>query len=774
MSSINARIVTLLLAGLLGVAAVVTAAQVLPATPIRQPTAGTVAPAGYPKLPMALQSAPRGAPNVVIVLLDDVGFAAPSTFGGPIETPTLQRLADEGLRYNRFHTTAICSPTRAALLTGRNPHAVGVGAVLNTPSAYPGYNGMLPRSAATLAEILRQHGYGTAAFGKWHLAPEWESSPAGPYDRWPLRQGFDHFYGFLPAEVDQFAPTLVQDQTFITAPKRADYHVTEDLADQAIAWMQRHRSAAPERPFFAYFAPGAAHAPLQVPPQWIERHRGRFKAGWDRLREESFARQKALGVIPADAVLTPRPAELPAWDSLTADQRRIAERYMETYAGFLEHTDVQIGRLRSALEQMGVLEDTLFIYIVGDNGASGEGGPEGSIRYMARIQGVAETTADMLARLDEIGGPKVHAHYNAGWAWALNTPFPWMKQIASHLGGIRNPLVISWPKRIRDRGGLRAQFAFISDLMPTVLEAAGIEAPAVVNGVTQQPIDGISLLPTFEAADLPSPRRTQYFNVYGNRAIYHDGWMAAAFRGRAPWDVRKPITGSTLEDRWELYDLDADFSQSRDLAAAQPAKLAEMQALFWHEAGRNQVLPLIDNAQTAGLPHLMSGRQHYTLFAGSRGIPEMQSPPVMWRSHTLIANVELPRRTRGGVVVAYGGIAGGWALHVDAQRRPVYSYNFADAQMFNVVGDRPLPAGASRIELSLDYDKPMSGGPATAVLKVDGRESGRLRIGKTVPYLFSIHETLDVGIDLGGPVTAAYAAETPFDGAIRDVTIEIR
>jgi arylsulfatase A-like enzyme len=733
-----------------------------------------ILPTDYPKMKMSLQSSPRGAPNVVVVLLDDVGFAAASTFGGPIDTPSLQQLANEGLRYNRFHTTAICSPTRAALLTGRNPHAVGVGAVLNTPSAYPGYNGLLPKSAATIAEILRQNGYGTAAFGKWHLAPEWESSPAGPYDHWPVRQGFDHFYGFLPAEVDQFAPTVVQDQTFITRPRRAGYHLTEDLADQAIAWMQRHRSATPDRPFFAYFAPGAAHAPLQAPKAWIERYKGRFAQGWDRLREESFARQKSLGVIPADAVLTPRPEALPAWDSLTRDQRKLAERYMETYAGFLAHTDAQVGRLRSAIEKMGELDNTLFIYIVGDNGSSGEAGPMGSIRYMSSIQGVPETTADMLAHFDDIGGPKVHAHYNAGWAWALNAPFPWMKQIASHLGGIRNPLVISWPSRIKDRGGLRDQFAFVADLAPTILAAAGVEAPATVNGVAQQPIDGLSLLSTFDDAKAPSPRRTQYFNVYGNRAIYHDGWLASAFRGRTPWDVRKPISRSVLEDRWELFNLANDFSQSRDLAKEQPAKLAELQALFWHEAGRNQVLPLIDNAQTAGLPVLFGGRKRVTLYAGSRGIPEMQSPPVVVSSHTLTARIDLPRKSRGGAVVAYGGIAGGWALHVDTNRRPVYSYNFVDAQTFRMVGDQPLPVGESKITLDLDYDKPMSGGPATAIMKVNGRETGRMRIERTVPFLFSIHETLDVGIDLGGPVTDGYTAETEFDGQIRDVVIDMR
>ncbi|MBM4239478.1 MAG: arylsulfatase, partial [Gammaproteobacteria bacterium] len=371
------------------------------------PASAQVLSTDYPKMKMSLQTSPRGAPNVVVVLLDDVGFAAASTFGGAIDTPSLQQLANEGLRYNRFHTTAICSPTRAALLTGRNPHAVGVGAVLNTPSAYPGYNGLLPKSAVTIAEILRQNGYGTAAFGKWHLAPEWESSPAGPYDHWPIRQGFDHFYGFLPAEVDQFAPTLVQDQTFVTRPRRAGYHLTEDLADRTIAWMQRHRSATPDRPFFVYFAPGAAHAPLQAPKAWIERYKGRFAQGWDRLREESFARQKSLGVIPTEAVLTSRPEALPAWDSLTRDQRKLAERYMETYAGFLAHTDAQVGRLRIAVEQMGEFDNTLFIYIVGDNGSSGEAGPMGSIRYMSSIQGVPETTADMLARFNDIGGPKV-------------------------------------------------------------------------------------------------------------------------------------------------------------------------------------------------------------------------------------------------------------------------------------------------------------------------------------------------------------------------------
>ncbi len=735
---------------------------------------GSVDPKQYPKLKMGLVGAPKDAPNVVVVLLDDVGFGAASTFGGPIATPALQKLADSGLRYNQFHTAAICSPTRAALLTGRNPHAVGVGAVLNTPAAYPGYNGVMPKSAATIAEVLRQNGYGTAVFGKWHLAPEWESSPAGPYDRWPIRQGFDHFYGFLPAETDQFAPTLVQDQSLIETPRRPDYHVTEDIADQALRWIHRHRSSSPSRPFFAYIAPGAAHAPLQVPKSWITKYRGQFAAGWDRLRSESFERQKRLGVIPANSRLSPRPSDLPAWDSLSPSQKKIAQRYMETYAGFLEHTDAQIGRVVQGLEEMGEFDNTLFIYIVGDNGSSGEGGVTGSLRYMASLQGVDETLEEGLARIDEIGGPKVQAHYNAGWAWALNSPFPWMKQIASHLGASRNPMVISWPKRIRERGGLRDQFAFVSDIAPTILAAAGIDAPAVVNGVTQQPIDGLSLLGTFNDAALPSPRKTQYFNVYGNRAIYHDGWWASAFRGRAPWDVRKPMTRSIFDDQWELYDLRKDFAQSIDVAAENPAKLDELKSLFWHEAGRHQVLPLIDNQQTGGLPHLLMGQKRYVLFDGAVGIPETQSPPVMFASHTIRATVDIGASGNVGNIVSYGGVGGGWQISVGSDRKPVYLYRFADTAPIELRSSGPLSRGKNVIEVTFDYDKPMSGGGASVAMRVNERDAGRLRLTKTIPYIFSIHETLDVGTDLGGLVATGKNAATDFDGRIHQVIVDIR
>lgn len=749
-------------------------AQTLPDVKAQQTPPGTVITAEVPKIKMALQQAPANAPNIVIVLLDDVGFAAASTFGGPIPTPALDRLAQRGLRYNRFHTAAICSPTRASLLTGRNPHAVGVGAVLNTPSAYAGYSGLMPKSAATIAEILRQNGYNTAAFGKWHLAPEWESSPAGPFDRWPLRQGFEHFYGFLPAEVDQFAPALVQDSSPVPTPLKPNYHVTEDLADRAIAWMQRHRSIAPTRPFFTYFATGAAHAPLQVPRNWIDRFRGQFDQGWDRLREQSFARQKELGVIPANTQLTARPAEIPAWETMSPTQRRVSSRLMETYAGFLAHTDAQVGRMLDALLSMGAMDNTIFIYIVGDNGGSGESEAQGSMHYMANVQGVRNDSAEMLAHLNEIGGPDSHVHAGAGWSWAMNTPFQWMKQIASHLGGIRNPMVVSWPEGIKDAGGLRQQFAFVSDIAPTLLEAAGIAIPAVVNGVAQQPVDGVSLLPSFADAKAPSARRTQYFNVYGNRSIYHDGWMASAFRGRAPWMVRQPITRPTFEDRWELYNLEQDFSQSQDLAKENPAKLQELQSLFWVEAGRNQVLPLIDNVQGEGLPHLSQGRKQFQYFAGSRGIPEMQAPPVMFRSHTITANVNLPRGAGGGVVAAYGGVAGGWVLHVDRNRRARYSYKFSNNLIYTLVSKSPLPAGDATIAVNFDYSKPMTGQPATAVMMINGKDAGRVKIEKTMPFLFSIHETFDIGIDTGGPVIHDYQPDVVFDGTIGSVNIEIR
>ena len=755
--------------------------QVLPVPEVSRPAPGTVIRQEAELLKMGLRQAPEGAPNVVIVMLDDVGFGAASTFGGPIPTPALESLAKGGLRYNRFHTTAICSPTRAALLTGRNPHAVGIGAVLNTPSPYPGYSGLLPRSAATVAEILRQNGYATGAFGKWHLAPEWETSPTGPYDHWPLQQGFDHFYGFLPAETDQYAPGLVNDNTFIPTPHRPGYHLTEDLADQAIAWVQRQKAAAPNKPFFLYFTPGGTHAPLQAPKEFRERFRGQFAQGWDRLREETYARQKQLGVIPGGTALTPRPNEIPAWDSLPPEQRAVASRLMETYAGFLAHTDAQVGRVATALQTMGVFDNTLFIYIVGDNGASSEGGLQGSLNYMAQLQGSADTPADMQKRIDEIGGPTTHAHYPAGWAWATNSPFQWTKMVASHLGGIRNPLVVSWPARIHDAGALRNEWAFVADLMPTVLDAAGITPPAIINGVAQQPITGKSLLANVLEAKPAVAHRTQYFQVYGNRSIYHDGWMASAFRGRAPWNIRKPLATSPLDDRWELYHLDEDFSQAHDLAASQPQKLQELRDLFNVEAGANQVYPLLDNNVPELLPRLSSGRKDFTFYGGTGNLPESQAPLLGYRSHTLRAEVDLPAGSHGGVVAAMGGVGGGWALLVDAQRHPVYVYNYFGRQTTRVVFPRALPAGRSTLEVNFDYTKPGTGAPAQVKLAANGAAPVASELAQTVPFLYSIHETFDVGFDSGSAVgdyrnlgQPPYAGEARFAGEVVRLDVALR
>jgi arylsulfatase len=744
---------------------------VLPAPQVEQRPPASPLPADAIKAPVRLPHAPPGAPNIVVVLLDDVGFGAAGTFGGPIPTPTLDALAKEGLRYNRFHTAAICSPTRAALLTGRNPHAVNIGAVLNTPSPYDGYNGELPRSAATVAEILRQNGYGTAAFGKWHLAPEWETSPAASHEHWPTQQGFDHFYGFLPAETDQYAPLLTLDATPVPVPQRAGYHLSEDLAQQAIAWMRAQRSLAPDKPFFVYFAPGGTHAPIQVPRPWIEKFRGQFADGYDRLRETTLARQKTLGVVPANADLTPRPKEIPAWDSLPAPERELSERLMETYAGFLAHTDAQVGKLVEALRDLEVYDNTLFIYIVGDNGSSGEGSLQGSTNYVAAIQGTPPTVAQMRARMADIGGPMLHVHYPAGWAWALDSPFQWMKQIASHLGGIRNPMVISWPARIHDQGGLREQFGYVSDLMPTLLEAAGVAAPAAVNGVAQQPIDGVSLAYTFDDAHAAGRHHTQYFQVYGNRAIYHDGWMASAFRGRAPWNVREPIARSMLDDRWELYNLDEDYSQAHDLAAKNPAKLRELQALFWAEAGRNKVLPILDNGNPELMPTLFGRASSATFYPALRGIPESQAPAFAYRSHSIEAHIAMPAGGASGVLAAEGGSTGGWSLWIDGSRRPVYTYNDGISQV-SLTGRSALSSGKHRVRLTLEYAKPGTGGAANAKLEVDGANAGELRLTHTVRWLFGIAENFDVGIDGGSPV-GPYPSGSAYSGPIDKVVVNL-
>ena len=540
-----------------------------------------------------MQKAPAGAPNVLLILLDDAGYAQTSTFGGLIPTPTLDRLAAGGLRYTRFHVTAMCSPTRAALLTGRNHHSVGMGIISDFATGYPGYSSVIPKSAAFVSEILRQNGYATAAFGKWHLTPDWESSPVGPYDRWPVHQGFDHFYGFLGAWTNQWVPKLFDDsrpiEMAIPPGRKADYTLNEDLADKTIEWINTEKAIAPDKPFFVYYAPGATHTPLQAPQAWIDKFKGKFDMGWDKYRELAFARQKELGVIPPDALLTPRPPEIPAYDSQTPDEKKVDNRLMEVFAGFMAQTDFEIGRIIDSLQENGQLDNTLVFYIAGDNGASVEGGINGNFNDMAARQGVIDPIPTLVKKMPEMGGPESDPHYPIGWAWAGNTPFQWGKQIASHLGGTRDPLVISWPRRIKDRGGIRTQFHHVIDVAPTILEAAGISQPTEVNGVPQKPMEGVSMVYTFDDANAPDRHTTQYFEMMANRAIYQDGWMAGARSGSLPW-IRSGGSPDFEAQPWELYHLVDDYSEGKNLAATNPDKLKELQALFVTEGNKYQVL----------------------------------------------------------------------------------------------------------------------------------------------------------------------------------------
>lgn len=721
------------------------------------------------------QSATR-PPNVVVVLLDDVGFGAPATFGGVIETPTLDRLAAQGLRYNRFHTTAICSPTRASLLTGRDPHVTGVGTVLNSAFDHPAYRGVLREETAGVATILQGHGWSTACIGKWHLAPAWESSQVGPFDRWPTGQGFDTFYGFLGGETHQYEPTLYEGTRPVERPDREDYHLTEDLVERSIEWVRMQRAMTPERPFFLYLAPGATHAPLHVPGPWSAKYRGRFDEGWDAMRERILDQQKERGVLPADTDLTPRPAEIPAWADLDDDERTVAIRLMEVYAGFLEHTDTHLGRLVDELEASGQFEDTLFCYIVGDNGSSAEGGPPGSLNYMGALQGLQESTAQQLAGIDRIGGPDSYAQYPAGWAWAMTAPFQWMKQVASHLGGTRNPMVLTWPAGIREPGGLREQFAHVNDLAPTVLELAGIAAPDSVGGVEQLPMDGTSLVYSFNSPHAPEEHETQYFEVNGHRSIYHRGWLASAHHGGVPWTVGLPPGRPRPfeDDVWELYDLTTDFSQAHDLAEQEPQRLAEMVELFHQHAERVGIWPLRDaRVSRTRMPNLVEDRTSFTFHAGTVGIPESNAPRMLGRSWHLRAALEVGADSSArGVVATMGGRAAGWALWLSPDGRPVLTYRTFEMAELELRGE-PLGTGRHQVEVTLRYDGGGRGRGAAITLVVDGLAVDEGRIAVTPPAIFSIDETFDIGLTTGSPV-GAYPVSYPFAGGrIERVDIEL-
>ncbi|HSW17935.1 MAG TPA: arylsulfatase [Ramlibacter sp.] len=724
----------------------------------------------------AVVSAPAGAPNVIVVLLDDVGFGQPSTFGGAVRMPTLDALAKSGLRYTQFHTTAMCSPTRAAVLTGRNHHAVASGSIVETATGYPGYHSILPRSSATIAEMLRGNGYATAAFGKWHNTPEWETGPHGPFDRWPTSLGFDYFYGFMGPDCHQFAPLLIENTRMVDprAPAEGAYHLDADLADRAIAWIREHRSVAPERPFFMYYAPATGHGPHHAPKDWIEGYAGEFAHGWDRERELTLMRQKELGIVPADTVLTPRPAEISAWDSQSPGRKKLSARYMEAFAGMLSHFDDQFGRVMQALEELGERDDTLVVFIAGDNGPSAEGTLNGVFNKWTHMNRVAEDEADILARIDEIGGPSSCGNYPVGWAWAGATPLQWFKQVASHLGGTRNGMVVSWPARIRDGGGLRTQFHHCVDIAPTILEAAGLPKPDVVNGIAQDGFDGGSLGYTFDDAAAPSKHRLQYFEIFGNRALYQDGWWAAARHGRLPWQFAGAATGNFDDDLWELYNLQADFSQAKDLAASDPARLRALQDLWWTEAARNHVLPLDDRMGerlTAGhRPDPNRGRTEFVYHGSIARIPECLAPNLKGRSHRIRCVLDY-REGDEGILVSAGGRFGGYALFILGGLLN-YSHNLCGAATYTVSSSLLAP---SRHELLLRFvtDEPRPGSGGTATLLSGDVELGRGRIERTVPFRFPFTESFNVGRDTGTPVVESYTAPFSFSGKLHRVTVSI-
>jgi arylsulfatase len=718
--------------------------------------------------------APKGAPNVVIVLIDDIGFGHSSAFGGPIRMPTLDRLAGRGLKYNRFHTTALCSPTRVALLTGHNHHANNAGAIMELATAFPGNTGVRPKHITTLAEILRQNGYSTAAFGKYHETPPWEVSASGPYDRWPTGSGFDKFYGFIGGEANQWAPGLYDGVTRVEHQPRPDYHLTTDLADHAIGWISAQQSLTPDKPFYVYFAPGATHAPHHVPKEWIAKYKGQFSGGWDKLREETFARQKKLGVIPASAKLTPRPKEIPAWDGMSANQKRLFERQMETFAGFAEHTDHEVGRLVAQLEAMGELDDTLFFYIVGDNGSSAEGGPEGTYNEMMALNGIIGKAEQMMDHIEEWGGPNTFPHFAIGWAWAGNAPFQWTKQVASHFGGTRNGMVLHWPRGIKGDGGIRSQFHHVVDVAPTVLEAAKIPQPKVVNGVKQRPMDGVSMLYSTADAKASDRRKTQYFEMFGNRGIYHDGWVACT-RHSIPW-LMAPLP-PVADDMWELYNVEEDFSQADNLAAAHPKKLQELQKLFEKEAIRNHVFPIDDrrserfNPAIAGRADLLDGRKSLTVYPGMMGLMENTFINVKGVHHTITAEVEIRGSKTEGVIIAQAGYFGGWVLYLK-DGRPHHEYNWFGIERTNVKGSDPLPPGVHTIhyEFIPDTAKPGTGGKS--ILSVNGKQVAEGHIPKTQPFVFSGDEGADVGLDGETTVSTDYKqGDNAFTGRIVKVTV---
>ncbi len=718
---------------------------------------------------------PPGSPNVLVILLDDVGFGMTSTFGGSIPTPNLDKLAAGGLKYNRFHTTALCSPTRAALLTGRNHHSVSTGVIIEMGTGYPGYTGIIPRSTALVSETLKDNGYATSMFGKWHNTPEPDISPAGPFDRWPTGLWFDYFYGFNQGETNQYYPTLYRNTVPVPQPKQPEqgYHFTEDMTDEAIAWTRNVRAANPDKPWFCYFSTGAVHAPHQVPKEWRDKYKGKFDHGWDQERERIHARQLEMGIIPPGTKLTPRPNEIPDWANQPADARKVYTRLMENYAAFMAHTDHHVGRLIDSLEASGELDNTLIFYIVGDNGASAEGGLEGTFSEISSLLGIQLGLQSTIDRLDEIGGPKSEPHVPVGWAWAMDAPFQWTKQVASHFGGTRNALVVHWPRGIKAKSEQRSQFYHVIDVVPTILEACKIAEPREVNGITQKPIEGVSMLHSFDEADAKSKRTTQYFEMFCNRAIYHDGWVACSHFG-TPWDTASR-TADIDKAPWELYNIEEDFSQANDLAAADPEKLKELQALFREEATKYDVLPLDPRFAERFDPKLRVGGEpatSWTYYGNNVWLPEPIGPQLFPRGHTITAELNIPEAGAEGVVTCAGAFSAGWTLFVK-DNKPSFRYQCFELADVEIPGTVELPKGKVKVKTQFTADPASKTGGGTLELFVDGKPAGQAKLPRTL-FRHGL-EPFEVGRDSITPVDPAYKDQGTFEftGAIDKVSFEL-
>ena len=723
-------------------------------------------------------TAPEDAPNVIVVLIDDLGFAGTSTFGGPVDTPTFDTLASEGVRYNNFHTTAVSSPTRAAIKSGRNHHVNNMGGIIETGTAFPGNTGQISKDVAPVAEMLRLNGYSTAAFGKWHETAAWEQSVSGPTDRWPTRQGFDKFYGFIGGETNQWAPFIYDGNHTVELPEDPDYHFLEDMTDQAISWIKFQKAMTPDRPFFVYYAPGATHAPHHVPKEWIAKWEGEFEMGWDKMRDDILARQIKNGTVPKGTKLAPKPSAIPDWDTLSEDQKTLYSHQASVFAAYVAMTDYEIGRVVDAVRDTGQLDNTLIFLVYGDNGTSAEGGANGMFSEMTYFNGVQEKVEDMLKVVDKWGGPETYPHMAGGWAVAFDTPYKWTKQVASDFGGTKVGMAVHWPKGIKAKGEQREQFHHVIDVAPTILEAAGLPEPSVVNGVKQRPMDGISMVYSFDDDKAKERHTTQYFEMFGNRAIYDNGWFARTIH-KAPWE-RKPRRG-LAEDIWELYDMREDFSLVNDLSQEKPEKLAEMQALFMAEAERNNVLPIDDrvfmrlNGALVGRPDVMKGRTSITLGQGMTGMSEFYFLDIKNKSKIITAEVEVPADGGNGAIIVQGGRFGGWALYVK-DGVPAYDYNFVGMQRFSIAATEKLKPGKSTIRFEFDYDGGGLGKGGDGRLYVNGKKVAEGRVPHTQAIVFSADETADVGIDLATPVVESIGAEAKsrFTGEIAKVSLEVK